>query len=59
MCLDCGCHKPDEQHGDARHITMQDLRDAADASHISVDEVVRRISQESRQSTGAGATSAQ
>ena len=46
MFLDCGCHKPMEKHGDERHITMQDLQQAAQASKISVYEAARRIQQE-------------
>jgi hypothetical protein len=43
MCLDCGCGKPNDKHGDDRHITMDDLRAAAQASEISVDEAARNI----------------
>lgn len=43
MCLDCGCGKPNDKHGDERHITMDDLRAAAQASEISVDEAARNI----------------
>jgi hypothetical protein len=43
MCLDCGCGEPNERHGDERHITMDDMRAAAQASEISVDEAARNI----------------
>ena len=43
MCLDCGCGKPNDQHGDDRHITMDDVRSAAEASGISVEEASRNI----------------
>ena len=45
MCLDCGCGEPNERHGDDRHITMDDVKAAAQASEISVDEAARNIAQ--------------
>jgi hypothetical protein len=29
MCLNCDCGKPDDNHGDARNITLQDIDQAA------------------------------
>jgi hypothetical protein len=49
MCLDCGCGEPNENHGDSRHITMDSIRSAAQASEISVDEVAKNISDGVRQ----------
>ncbi len=43
MCASCGCGMFDEDHGDNRMITLMDLREAADASGISVQEVVRNL----------------
>ncbi len=43
MCLDCGCGEPNERHGDDRHITLDDVRAAAQASEVSVDEAARNI----------------
>ena len=57
MCLDCGCGEPDERHGDDRHITMNDVRAAAEASEISVDEAARNIA-EGLRSTQASSGSA-
>ncbi len=45
MCLDCGCGEPNERHGDERHIIMDDVRAAAEASEISVEEAARNISE--------------
>ena len=45
MRLDCGCGKPNDDHGDSRHITMKQVEDAAKASEISVDEAVRNINE--------------
>jgi hypothetical protein len=55
MCLDCGCNEPDDDHGDSRHITRQNLRDAASASGISEDEALRNMQStwQSASQTGA------
>ena len=55
MCLDCGCGELNENHGDFRHITMDSIQAAAQASEISVDEAIRNISdglRQAQQSTG-------
>jgi hypothetical protein len=43
MCLSCGCGMPDEDHGDARHITMAVLRKAAEAAEINPQEAADNI----------------
>jgi predicted nucleic acid-binding Zn-ribbon protein len=56
MCLDCGCGKPNESHGDDRHITADQVRAAAQASEIPVDEAMRNIADglaQMRQSEGS------
>ena len=50
MCLDCGCGELNESHGDSRHITMDSIQAAAQASEISVDEAIKNISDGLRQS---------
>ena len=54
MCLDCGCGEPNERHGDDRHITMDDVKAAAQASEISVDEAARNIADGVRQAQTVG-----
>ncbi len=54
MCLDCGCGEPNERHGDDRHIIMDDVKAAAEASEISVDEAARNIADGMRQAQSAG-----
>lgn len=56
MCLSCGCGKPNETHGDNRHITMNQLESAAHASDISVQQVAENILEGMRQSSGEQAT---
>ena len=45
MCLTCGCGAPNDDHGDPAHITYDDLKKAADAAEISVDEAVKNFDQ--------------
>jgi len=45
MCLSCACGKPNEKHGDDRHITLQDVQAAAEASDTAPQEVVTNIQQ--------------
>ena len=52
MCVSCGCGKHDEDHGDERHLTMDDLKKAAKAAEIGVDQVVRNIQQAAGQPAG-------
>jgi hypothetical protein len=43
MCLSCGCGEPNAKHGDDRHITLEDLEEAAKAAGISLEEVLRNL----------------
>ncbi len=43
MCLSCGCGEPDDNHGDNRHITLEELQAAAEAAEISVNEAANNI----------------
>jgi hypothetical protein len=43
MCLSCGCGEPNERHGDDRHITQDDVDNAAKAANISSSEAARNI----------------
>jgi hypothetical protein len=43
MCASCGCGKLNDDHGDKRHITMEDIENAAEAADLSVGEVVENI----------------
>lgn len=53
MCLDCGCHDPDNAHGDHRHITISDLHQAATASGVSDQKAVDNIADTFRDMTTA------
>ena len=43
MCLSCGCGEPNDNHGDARHITQEMLQAAAEAAEITTDEAAHNI----------------
>ena len=45
MCLTCGCGVPNDDHGDPEHITYDDLKRAAAAAEISVDEAVTNLNE--------------
>lgn len=42
-CLDCGCHQPNDDHGDPRHIVLGELMAAAAASGISTVQAADNI----------------
>ena len=43
MCLSCGCGQPNDDHGDARNITMNVLNQAAEAAGTTRDKVLQNI----------------
>ena len=43
MCLSCGCGSPSDDKGDPRNITLEQLRAAAEAAGISMDEAAANI----------------
>jgi hypothetical protein len=43
MCLSCGCGEPNEKHGDDRNITMNDVKQAAQASNITPMQAAQNI----------------
>jgi hypothetical protein len=45
MCLTCGCGQPNDDHGDPRNIRMDQLKDAAEAAEIDVDEAANNLQQ--------------
>ncbi len=55
MCMNCGCGKPDDRHGNPDNITREDLERAARANGQSLDEAVRNIDETSH-STRAGSS---
>jgi len=43
MCLSCGCGEPNDDHGDPDHITYDDLRMAATAADLTVEQAADNI----------------
>lgn len=54
MCASCGCNMYEEDHGDSQNITMQDLKAAAEAANITVQEVVENLQTAASQAQPAG-----
>ena len=60
MCASCGCGEPNEQHGDSRHITLDQIQQAATAAEMSPLQVAQNMMDSVKQSgaamgsTGAG-----
>ncbi len=49
MCVSCGCGEVHDDHGDPRHLTIEDLEQAAEAANLTVDQVVQNIQASGRQ----------
>ncbi len=43
MCITCGCDEPEDNHGDPRHITLSQLRQAAEAAEVDMNQLLRNI----------------
>jgi hypothetical protein len=43
MCVSCGCGQPNDDHGDQRNITQDDIDNAAQAAGITPNQVVQNI----------------
>ena len=54
MCLSCGCGEPNEAHGNNDNITLDDLKKAADAESISVEQAADNIKAGLANVEGAG-----
>lgn len=43
MCMSCGCGSPNDDHGDSRNITMNDVDQAAQAAGTTRDRVLQNM----------------
>lgn len=43
MCASCGCGLVNEDHDDERHITLDDLQEAAHAAGTDIDQVLNNL----------------
>ncbi len=53
MCVSCGCRLFNDDHGDPRNITMEELERAATAAGMSLDEVVEHIAEATKAGDGS------
>jgi hypothetical protein len=43
MCISCGCDEPDDNHGNPKHITLKEFREAAEAAEVDMTQLLRNI----------------
>jgi hypothetical protein len=55
MCITCGCKQYEDDHDDARNITLSDLRRAAEAAELDIEDVTNNIDEAVLATSGAGA----
>ena len=53
MCASCGCGEPNDTHGDARHITVEQVKAAAEAAKITPQEAAKNLMKAVEQESGA------
>jgi hypothetical protein len=58
MCMSCGCGKPNEDHGNPDHITLDMIQRAAKAADIDLEHAADNIHNSARElgSQGAGSS---
>lgn len=49
MCVSCGCGKPNDNHGDSRNITMDQIQGAASAAGQTPQKVADNIEKSVKQ----------
>lgn len=54
MCVSCGCGSPNDDHGDSRNITLNDLDQAAIAAGTTRDKVLQNMMGGSANTGNAG-----
>ncbi len=52
MCTSCGCGQPNNDHGDTRNITENDLINAAQAAEISPKQAAENIAKSQTKTVG-------
>jgi hypothetical protein len=53
MCISCGCDEPEANHGNPKHITLQQLKDAAEVAEVDVTQLSKNISEGLKRYGGA------
>ena len=54
MCISCGCGKANDAHGDERNITVDTLQRAADASNLTLGQVITNMGTGSMELASSG-----
>ena len=49
MCASCGCGSPNDEHGDSRNITWNEIQQAAEAGKESPQQAVQNIQKMAQQ----------
>src|SRR5438874_3020638 len=53
MCITCGCDEPEANHGNPKHITLQQLKDAAQAAEVDINQLKKNIDEGLKKYAGA------
>ena len=53
MCITCGCDEPEANHGNPKHITLQQLEDAAEAAEVDINQLKKNIDEGLKRYAGA------
>jgi len=43
MCISCGCDEPDANHGNPKHMTLKQFKEAAQAAEVDMDQLLKNI----------------
>lgn len=43
MCISCGCDEPEANHGNPKHITLKQFKDAAEAAEVDMKQLLKHI----------------
>lgn len=55
MCISCGCDEPEANHGNPKHITLTQLKDAAGAAKADIAQLSKNIQEGLKKYGGAKA----
>src|SRR6266508_775050 len=53
MCITCGGDEPEANHGNPKHITLQQLKDAAEAAELDITQLKKNIPEGLKRYAGA------
>jgi hypothetical protein len=43
MCISCGCDEPEDNHGNPKHMTLKQFKDAATAAEVDMPQLLVNI----------------